>query len=122
MQHNIDFLKLVEEYRPSVKELSTTEVKTKVEHDNHLAIVDVREDYEWNQGHIPHAIHLSRGILERDIEKTIPDKNTPIIIYCSGGFRSVLAAYNLQKMGYSEVYSMENGLREWINLGYNIVL
>ncbi len=122
MQHNIDFLKLVEEYRPLVKELSNKEVKNKIEYDNQITIIDVREDYEWRQGHIPRAIHLSRGVLERDIEKIIPDKNTPIILYCSGGFRSVLAAYNIQKMGYSEVYSMENGLREWINLGYNIVL
>ena len=121
MQHNNEFLKLVEEYRPQVKELSVDEVKQKLTTDDKtFRVIDVREDCEWQQGHIPNAIHLSRGILERDIENTVVNKNTPLIVYCSGGYRSLLAAFNLQKMGYTEVYSMHNGLREWVSLGYQI--
>lgn len=118
MQHNIDFLKLVEECRPFVKEISVNEVKAKVDKAEHFSLLDVREDHEWTQGRIPTAIHMARGLIERDIEQSIPDKTTPIVLYCAGGFRSVLAAYNLQKMGYTNVASMADGIRSWINLGY----
>lgn len=120
MQHNIDFLKLVEEYRPLVKETNVPHVKTKLDNKDTFVLIDVREDHEWSQGHIPTAIHLGRGIIERDIEKIIPEKNTPIILYCGGGFRSILSAVNLQKMGYNDVISMDGGVRDWLNHGYKL--
>lgn len=122
MQHNNDFLTLVEECRPLVKEVDTIFVKHKLDKSDEFTLIDVREDYEWNQGHIPQAIHLSRGIIERDIEKVIPNKETQIVLYCGGGFRSVLSAFNLQKMGYTNVISMDGGIRDWIGCGYSVVL
>lgn len=122
MQHNIDFLKLVEECRPFVKEISVNEVKIKVDKSEEFSLIDVREDHEWTQGRIPTSIHMARGLIERDIEQLIPDKTTPIVLYCAGGFRSVLAAYNLQKMGYTNVASMADGIRSWINLGYELTV
>lgn len=120
MQHNTDFLQLVEELRPAVKETDVTQVKHKLDNEENFVLIDVREDHEWNQGHIPSAIHMGRGIIERDIEKAIPDKSTPLILYCGGGFRSVLSAFNLQKMGYTNVISMDGGVRDWINHGYKL--
>jgi len=122
MQHNNNFLSLVEEYRPLVKEVDIYQVKNKLDTQEKFTLIDVREDHEWQQGHIPTAIHLSRGIIERDIEKVLPNKLTPIILYCGGGFRSVLSAYNLQKMGYTNVYSMDGGVRDWQNAGYQMTL
>jgi rhodanese-related sulfurtransferase len=80
--------------------------------------VDVREESEWARGHIPNAIHLGKGIIERDIEKAIPEKGATVVLYCGGGFRSALAADNLQKMGYSNVISMDGGWREWTQAGF----
>src|SRR6185437_1231710 len=117
MQHNMDFLHLVEECRPLVKETDVPTVKTKLDAKEEFALIDVREDHEWAGGHIPSAIHMARGIIERDIEKTIPNKSAPIILYCGGGFRSVLSAYNLQKMGYTNVISMDGGIKDWLNHG-----
>lgn len=122
MQHQQDFLTLVEEYRPQVKEVDINYVKTKLDTQKNLVLIDVREDHEWQQGHIPTAIHLARGIIERDIETVIPEKDAQIVLYCGGGYRSILSAYSLQKMGYSNIYSMEGGIREWLNAGYNITL
>jgi rhodanese-related sulfurtransferase len=122
MQHQQDFLTLVEEYRPQVKEVDINYVKTKLDTQKNLVLIDVREDHEWQQGHIPTAIHLARGIIERDIETVIPEKGAQIVLYCGGGFRSILSAYSLQKMGYSNIYSMEGGIRDWLNAGYNITL
>ena len=122
MQHNVDFLKLVEDCRPFVKEISVAEVKTKLDKSEQFSLIDVREDHEWTQGRIPTATHMARGLIERDIEQAIPNKTTPIVLYCAGGFRSVLAAYNLQKMGYTNVFSMEEGIRGWINLGYKLIM
>ncbi|MFN8770309.1 MAG: rhodanese-like domain-containing protein [Neisseriaceae bacterium] len=123
MQHDNSFLSLVEECRPFVKEVGIDFVKEKLEKkEEDFTLIDVREDYEWNQGHIPTAIHLSRGVIERDIEKAIPNKNTNIVLYCGGGFRSVLSAFNLQKMGYTNVISMDGGMRDWLNSGNKVVL
>jgi rhodanese-related sulfurtransferase len=122
MQHANDFLALVEEYRPLVKETDVTNVVAKLQNKENFILIDVREDHEWQQGHIPTAIHMGRGVIERDIEKSIPNKNQEIILYCGGGFRSVLSAYNLQKMGYTNVISMDGGVRDWQNSGYKLVL
>ena len=122
MQHANNFLALVEEYRPSVKEVDINSVKTKLDNNETFDLIDVREDHEWSQGHIPSAVHMSRGIIERDIEKAIPNKDTLIVLYCGGGFRSVLSAYNLQKMGYTSVISMDGGMRDWLNAGYKVTL
>ncbi|HMT03118.1 MAG TPA: rhodanese-like domain-containing protein [Burkholderiales bacterium] len=122
MQHNNNFLTLVEECRPYVKEIDVDTVKQKLENNNNFTLIDVREDHEWAQGHVPNAIHLARGIIERDIEQTIPDKNHEIILYCGGGYRSILSAYNLQKMGYLNVTSMAGGVRDWLNSNYKLVI
>lgn len=122
MQHNSNFLQLVEDLRPLVKETDVPTTVKRLENNEKFVLIDVREDHEWAQGHIPSAIHLSRGIIERDIEKMFPEKNTELVLYCGGGFRSVLSAYNLQKMGYTNVISMDGGVRDWINSGYKLVL
>ncbi len=122
MQHNNNFLTLVEECRPYIKEVDVDTVKQKLENKNNFTLIDVREDHEWAQGHIPNAIHLARGIIERDIEQTISDKNHEIILYCGGGYRSILSAYNLQKMGYVNVTSMAGGVRDWLNSNYKLVI
>lgn len=120
MQHAVDFLKLVEEYRPLVKETDVAHVKSKLDAKDKFMLIDVREDHEWAQGHIPQAIHMGRGVIERDIEKSIPQMETEIILYCGGGFRSILAAVNLQKMGYTNVVSMDGGIKDWLNHGYKL--
>ncbi len=122
MQHNNNFLALVEEYRPHVKEVDVNYVKNKLDNNEDFTLIDVREDHEWNQGHIPNAIHMSRGTIERDIEKTVINKNTTVVLYCGGGFRSVLSAYNLQKMGYTNVISMDGGMRDWLTSGFKVTL
>ena len=80
-------------------------------------LIDTREDHEWEAGHLPGAVHLSKGVIERDIEKTVPDKDTPLVLQCGGGFRSALAADNLQKMGYTNVVSLDGGYRGWVQKG-----
>ena len=86
-----------------------------------MILVDIREESEWARGHVPSAIHLGKGIIERDIEKAIPDKSRPIVLYCGGGFRSALAADNLQKMGYRNVISMDGGWRGWTEAGFPVI-
>ena len=113
MQHNLDFVQLVAEVRPQIKELSIHEVKLKQAQKHQFIFIDVREDCEWEQGHLPQAIHIGRGVLERDIHTLGMNKKAEIILYCGGGFRSILAAYNLQKMGYTNVYSMDGGFSGW---------
>ena len=122
MQHNNNFLELVEECRPLIKEVGVEEVKYKIDNNDDFTLIDVREYHEWEQGHIPTAIHMSRGVIERDITSRIPDKNTNIILYCGGGFRSVLSAYNLQKMGYLNVYSMNGGIKDWLISNHKLVI
>lgn len=120
MAHAQGFLKLVQEAKTRVKETNPQEVKKKAEAGEKFHVVDVREESEWARGRLPGAVHLGKGIIERDIEQAIPDKSAMIILYCGGGFRSALAADNLQKMGYTNVISMDGGWRGWNEAGYPI--
>ena len=104
--------------KQEVKECTVQDVKGRLDRHESFHLVDVREDREWEAGHLPRAIHLGKGIIERDIEKTIPDTAAPIVLYCGGGFRSALAAKNLQDMGYTNVISMDGGFSGWKNAGY----
>jgi len=111
MEHTKEFLEIAEDARSRVKEISVEETLKKVK--NGANLIDVREDNEWNDGHAEGAIHLGRGIIERDIVGKFPDKNADLILYCGGGYRSALAADNLQKMGYTNVLSMIGGWTAW---------
>ncbi len=113
MSHAPGFLKIVEDTRSGVRELTVAEARDRLEKDPNIVFVDVREESEWKAGHAAGAIHISKGVIERDIEAKIPDKDTEVILYCGGGFRSVLAADTVQKMGYTNVYSMDGGWRGW---------
>ena len=117
MKHNEGFLKLVNAVKSKIRETNVTEVKKRLDTGEKLNLVDVREESEWAKGHIPGARHLSKGVIERDIETVIPDKNAEIVLYCGGGFRSALAADNLQQMGYTNVVSMDGGWRGWTEAG-----
>ena len=116
--HEPGFLAVVNDAKKRVKEADYREIKKRLDAGEKMVLVDTREDNEWARGHIPGAIHLSKGIIERDIEKTIPDKQAPLVLYCGGGFRSALAADNLQKMGYKNVLSMDGGWRGWTESGF----
>lgn len=120
MKHNPAFVRLVEEARGQVQECPVEFVKRHLEEKITCYVVDVREDHEVNSGMVPGALHLGKGILERDIETTIPDKQATVILYCGGGYRSVLAAESLQKMGYIHVWSMEGGIKAWKEAGYSL--
>lgn len=120
MKHSPRFLKFVNDVRKKVRELTTSDVKKKMDQKESFILIDVREESEWAQGHLPHAIHLGKGILERDIEVKVPNTDQEIILYCGGGFRSVLAAENLQKMGYTNVHSMDGGFRAWKEEGRDL--
>ena len=117
MQHAPGFLSLVNDAKSRVKETNVAEVKKRMDAGEKLTLVDVREDNEWTKGHIKGAIHLGKGIIERDIEKAIPDFDREIVLYCGGGFRSALSADMLQKMGYHNVFSMDGGWRGWKEKG-----
>jgi rhodanese-related sulfurtransferase len=117
MQHSPQFLKLVNDAKTRVKQTTVAEVKRRGEGGEPFVLVDVREDNEWEKGHIPGAVHLGRGVIERDVEQQIPDPSTKLILYCGGGFRSALVADNLQKMGYRNVESMDGGWRGWTEAG-----
>lgn len=119
-QHAPGFLSLVTESKKRIKEISPKILKEKIESKEHMSLIDVRELIERETGYIPTAIHLSKGVIERDIEKTIPNLDEQVIVYCSGGFRSALVADNLQKMGYTHVYSLETGLQGWLDDGYSL--
>lgn len=114
MKHAPGFLKIVEDAKSRVREISVLETRKKLEAGQVFQFIDVREDNEWQQGRAVGALHLGKGIIERDIEGTIPELNTEIVLYCGGGFRSALAADALQKMGYTNVYSMAGGYKEWL--------
>lgn len=116
--HEPGFLAVVNDAKKRVKETDYREIKKRLDAGEKMVLVDTREDNEWARGHIPGAIHLSKGIIERDIEKAIPDKHAPLVLYCGGGFRSALAADNLQKMGYKNVLSMDGGWRGWTESGF----
>jgi rhodanese-related sulfurtransferase len=118
MKHTPGFLALVTDAKSRVKELNFRAVKDKLDAGEKFSLVDVREDNEWARGHLPGAVHLSKGIIERDIETAIPDKSAKLVLYCGGGFRSALAADNLQKMGYTNVISMDGGWRSWTEAGF----
>ncbi|MBZ5536796.1 MAG: sulfurtransferase [Acidobacteriia bacterium] len=117
MKHSPAFLALVNDSKSRVKELTVEEVAEKINRGDKFFFIDTREDSEWEAGHASGAIHLGKGIIERDIENAIPDPNAEIILYCGGGFRSALAADSLQKMGYKNVISMDGGMRRWRELG-----
>lgn len=120
-QHSPEFLKLVNLAKKRIKEISPQELRGKMKRQESFYLIDVREDNEWVSGHIPSAIHMSKGIIERDIEKNIPDKETAIVVYCSGGFRCALVADSLKDMGYKKVLSLDTGSQGWIEAGYDIV-
>ena len=111
MEHSSSFLKLVNEARPNVKELTIEQARQRLAENPKAVLVDVREDIEWQNGHAAEAIHLGKGILERDIEKKFPDPNTELLLYCGGGYRSVLAAAVAQQMGYRKVFSVMGGYK-----------
>jgi rhodanese-related sulfurtransferase len=111
MQHSPGFLKLVNEAKSHIKETDVEGYKQRLAQGETPVLVDTREDHEFATGHVKGAVHLSRGIIERDIETTYPDKSTPLVLYCGGGFRSALVAENLQKMGYTNAISLDGGWR-----------
>lgn len=117
MKHSPGFLRVVEETRPRVRETDVEEVRARLRRGDAFHLVDVREDTEWEQGHLPGAVHIGRGVIERDIERLIPDTDADIVLYCGGGYRSVLAAESLQRMGYRRVMSMDGGFRGWSEAG-----
>jgi len=117
MQHSPQFLKLVHDAKTRVKETNVADVQRRRDGGEKFLLVDVREDNEWANGHVPGAVHMGRGVIERDIEKAVPDTGTKMILYCGGGFRSALVADNLQKMGYTNVESMDGGWRGWLSAG-----
>jgi rhodanese-related sulfurtransferase len=112
-QHGEGFLKITADAKKRVKEWDAPETKRRMDAGEKFLLVDVREDNEWERGHIPGAVHMGRGIIERDIEEAVPDHAATLVLYCGGGFRSALAADNLQKMGYTNVISMDGGWRGW---------
>jgi rhodanese-related sulfurtransferase len=117
-QHPPRFLKIVDDAKTRVRETDVDAVKARMDRGEKFLMIDVREDNEFAKDHLPGAIHLGRGIIERDIEVRVPELNTEMILYCGGGFRSALAADNLQKMGYTNVISMDGGIRDWREKGF----
>jgi rhodanese-related sulfurtransferase len=117
-QHSPRFLKIVEDTRKRIREVSIDQVKAKLDRKEKFLLIDVREESEYATDHLPGAVHLGKGIIERDVEARVPDQNTPMVLYCGGGFRSALAADNLQKMGYTQVLSMDGGIRGWREKGF----
>jgi rhodanese-related sulfurtransferase len=116
-QHAPRFLALVEDAKKRIRETNVDEVKARLDRGEKFILVDVREESEWARDHLPGAVHLGKGVLERDVEQRFPDPATPLVLYCGGGFRSALAADNLQKMGYTNVLSMDGGIRVWREKG-----
>ena len=117
MQHTPGFLKLVNDAKTRVRETNVDEVKAKLDRGEKFVLIDVREESEYGKDHLPGAVHLGKGVIERDIEQRVPDPKTPVVLYCGGGFRSALSADNLQKMGYTNVLSMDGGIRVWREKG-----
>ncbi len=113
MKHSEGFLKLVDDAKSRVHEVSVADTQQRMRENTHAKLIDVREDKEWEAAHAAGAIHLGKGIIERDIETTVPDKNTELILYCGGGYRSALAGDALQRMGYTNVFSMAGGWKAW---------
>ncbi|MCK6553086.1 sulfurtransferase [Candidatus Binatia bacterium] len=121
MQHAPGFLRLVNETRARVRECGVADVKAMLDRGEKFHLIDVREESEWANGHLPQAQHLGKGIIERDVEARFPDPTECLVLYCGGGYRSVLVADVLQKMGYTDVTSMDGGWRDWVGAGYPVV-
>lgn len=119
-QHSPGFLQLVEDAKKRIQEISPQNLKKMLDNKEQIIVIDTREDHELSDGYIPTSIHLSKGVIERDIEQKLPDLHQPIVVYCSGGFRCALVADSLQKMGYTKIYSLNGGLRSWVEAGYPI--
>lgn len=117
MKHNPGFLKIVDQARARIRELTVADVKAMLDRGETFHLVDVREESEWAAGHAAGAIHLGKGIIERDVEERVPDRSTRLLLYCGGGYRSALAADNLQRMGYGNVASVAGGWRAWNEAG-----
>jgi len=117
-KHSPRFLEIVEDSKRRIRETTVDYVRLKLDDHENFLLVDVREESEWTKDHLPGAIHLGKGIIERDIEERVPDLNAQIVLYCGGGFRSALAADSLRKMGYRNVLSMDGGIREWREKGF----
>ena len=120
MEHSPGFLRLVAEARSHIREVTIHDVERMRVTGEPVELIDVREEEEWRRGHLPGARHLCKGIIERDIEKAVPDRNAPLVLYCGGGFRSALVADALQRMGYTRVDSMDGGWRAWTEAGLPI--
>ena len=120
MDHSPGFLKLVNEVRPRIKEITLTEAREKLAQNPNIVLMDVREDSEWEKGRAAEAVHLGKGILERDLEKMFPDPNTEIIMYCGGGYRSALTADVAQRMGYKNVSSLIGGYKAMVQASWTI--
>lgn len=118
MKHSPEFLKLVNQAKAKIRELTVEDVRKKIERGDKFHFIDVREDGEWASGHARGAVHIGKGVIERDIEVKIPEKEAEIVLYCGGGYRSALAADVLQRMGYRNVYSMDGGIKAWREKGY----
>lgn len=112
VKHSPGFLRLVADAKKRVKEMKVNEVKERMRGGS-IVLIDVREDHEWEAGHVQGAVHLGKGVIERDIERLLPDKATDVVLYCGGGFRSALAADNLRRMGYRRIRSMAGGWKAW---------
>ncbi len=117
MAHSPEFLKIVNQAKKKIKETDVPTIQKRLAEGDKFILVDVREDNEWAKGRIKGAVHMGRGVIERDIEAQIPDKAAEIVLYCGGGFRSALSADNLQQMGYKNVFSMDGGWRGWLEAG-----
>jgi rhodanese-related sulfurtransferase len=117
-QHPPRFLNIVDDAKHRVRETTVDEIKSRLDRGDKFVLVDVREESEWQKDHLPGAVHMSKGVIERDVEQKVPDLNAEMVLYCGGGFRSALAADNLQKMGYKNVISMDGGVRGWREKGY----
>lgn len=120
MKHNPEFLQLVQQAKQKVTECSVADVKARLDRGDPFHFIDIREDHEYSVDHAKGAVHLGKGIIERDIESRVPSKDALIILYCGGGFRSALAAESLQRMGYRNVVSMDGGMRAWREAGFPV--
>ena len=120
MDHTERFEKICDDARSRIRETTIDEIKERIASGEEVSLVDVREESEWEEGHLPGAVHLSKGIIERDIEEHFPDFGAEIVLYCGGGYRSALATDNVQKMGYSNVISMDGGYRGWTDAGFPV--
>ena len=118
--HTSGFMKITDDARSRIRECTVQNVKHSQDNNDEFTLIDVREESEWAVDHLPDAIHMGKGVIERDIEKAIPDLAAKIVLYCGGGYRSALAADNLKKMGYTKVFSMDGGIRDWREAGFPI--